>query len=393
MTSSMLHTLNNRFITYLFIPLLPILIPACKKKADDQSWNYETVRTSFQQQLNGKDVDLYLLENSNGVQVTITNYGGRIVHLIVPDKDGKPTDIVLGYNSLDGYLNSGELYFGALIGRYGNRIAHGQFTLDGTTYQLAANNGDHSLHGGPGGYHNVVWEVNNASDNAIILSYFSPDGEEGFPGNLRIEMTYRLTDQNELVMEYKATTDKATPVNLTNHAFFNLNGDGSGSINGHILQVNATQYTPVDETLIPLGEVASVSGTPFDFTSPTDIGARIEDTHEQLKFGKGYDHNFVLDKGMTVTPELAASVRSPVSGIELRVLTTEPGLQFYGGNFLSGTDTGKNGSYEFRGAFCLETQHFPDSPNQPGFPSVILRPGETYSSQSVYEFILPVSEE
>lgn len=387
MIYDMTYILKKRAI-YLFIPLL-ILVSACEKKENDQSWDYQQVRTSFQQPVNGKKVDLHLLENKNGIKVTITNYGGRIVHLFVPDNKGQLTDVVLGYNSLDGFLNSNEAYFGALIGRYGNRIAKAQFMLNDTTYQLTANNGPNSLHGGPGGYHNVVWEIKETRENAITLSYLSPDGEEGFPGNLQVEMTYTLTDQNELVMDYKATTDRATPINLTNHAFFNLNGDGSGNINEHTLQVEATHYIPVDEDLIPTGEIAPVTGTPFDFTTSTVIGARINDAHQQLKLGKGYDHTFVLDKGITKTPERVASAKSPLSGIELQVLTTEPGLQLYGGNFLNGSDTGKNGTYEFRGAFCLETQHFPDSPNQPNFPTVILEPGETYSSQSIYKFILP----
>ena len=385
--STITTRLKHKSVTFFI--LLFLVVSACEKKTNDQNWNYQEVRKSFQQKLNDKEVDLYLLENKNGLKVTITNYGGRIVHLFVPDKNGEPVDVVLGYNSLEGYLNSNELYFGALIGRYGNRIANAQFALEGITYTLAANNGDHSLHGGPMGFHNVVWEAKEEGENTIVLSYISPDGEEGFPGNLEVEMIYTLTDQNELVMEYKATTDRATPVNLTNHAFFNLNGDGSGSINEHVLQVSATGYIAVDSTLIPTGEVASVSGTPFDFTTPTAIGARINEPHEQLKFGKGYDHTFVLDKGKTATPEKVASAKSPRSGIELQVLTTEPGMQLYGGNFLGGTDTGKNGLYEFRGAFCLETQHFPDSPNQPNFPTVILMPGETYSSQSIYKFILP----
>ena len=379
---------ENKIISVFFGGLMILLVSGCQKTPHDQDWSYPSIRTAFRQPLNGKEVDLYLLENDNGLKVTITNYGGRIVHFIVPDKDGRPVDVVLGYNSLEGYLNSGEPYFGALIGRYGNRIADAQFTLDSIAYQLRANNGKNSLHGGPGGYHNVVWEVEMVNDTAITLRYFSPNGEEGFPGNLHIEMTYTLTHHNELVMDYKATTDHATPINLTNHAFFNLNGDGSGSINEHLLKVEANQYIPVDETLIPSGKIAPVSGTPFDFTTPTSIGARVEDAHQQLTYGKGYDHNFVLDKGKTQTPGPAAFVKSPLSGIEMQVFTTEPGLQFYGGNFLDGTCKGKNGPYEFRGAFCLETQHFPDSPNQPHFPNVILRPDETYRSQSIYKFIL-----
>ncbi|MEQ8471784.1 MAG: aldose epimerase family protein [Marinoscillum sp.] len=355
-------------------------------KTETETLNYPEIRKAFQQTLDGKPVDLYLLKNANGMLVTITNHGGRIVHLIVPDKDGNPTDVVLGYNSLEGYLNTSEVYFGSLIGRYGNRIAKGQFTIDSDTFQLATNNGPNNLHGGPVGFHNVVWDVKSSSSNSVTLTYLSPDGEEGFPGNLKVEMTYSLTDDNEIVMDYSATTDKKTPVNLTNHAFFNLNGDGSGEINDHELQIRASAFTPVGSTLIPTGEITDVEGTPFDFRSPETIGSRIDFQSQQLEFGNGYDHNFVLDKGITKEPELVATVKSPMTGIEMQVLTTEPGLQFYGGNFLNGTETGKNGTYEFRGAFCLETQHYPDSPNQSDFPSTILSPGEKYHTVSIYKF-------
>lgn len=368
----------------LFIILISSI--SCQVKTETETLNYPEIRKAFQQTLDGKPVDLYLLKNANGMLVTITNHGGRIVHLIVPDKDGNPTDVVLGYNSLEGYLNTSEVYFGSLIGRYGNRIAKGQFTIDSDTFQLATNNGPNNLHGGPVGFHNVVWDVKSSSSNSVTLTYLSPDGEEGFPGNLKVEMTYSLTDDNEIVMDYSATTDKKTPVNLTNHAFFNLNGDGSGEINDHELQIRASAFTPVGSTLIPTGEITDVEGTPFDFRSPETIGSRIDFQSQQLEFGNGYDHNFVLDKGITKEPELVATVKSPMTGIEMQVLTTEPGLQFYGGNFLNGTETGKNGTYEFRGAFCLETQHYPDSPNQSDFPSTILSPGEKYHTVSIYKF-------
>ncbi|MEQ9302929.1 MAG: aldose epimerase family protein [Marinoscillum sp.] len=355
-------------------------------KTTSETLNYPEIRKDFQQLLNDQSVDLYLLENTNGMIVTITNFGGRIVHLMVPDKSGQMTDVVLGYHNLEGYLNTTEAYFGSLIGRYGNRIANGEFAIDGDTFKLAQNNGPNSLHGGPGGFHNVVWGVKSADSRSITMTYLSPDGEEGFPGNLEVEMTYTLTDANELVMDYSATTDKKTPVNLTNHAFFNLNGDGSGAINDHELQIRASSFVPVDSTLIPTGELADVEGTPFDFISSKYIGSRVDFQHQQLAYGNGYDHNFVLDKGITREAELVATVKSPKTGIEMKVFTTEPGLQFYGGNFLNGTETGKNGTYEFRGAFCLETQHYPDSPNQADFPSTILSPGERYHTVSIYKF-------
>lgn len=359
---------------------------SCQVKTTSETLNYPEIRKDFQQLLNDQSVDLYLLENTNGMIVTITNFGGRIVHLMVPDKSGQMTDVVLGYHNLEGYLNTTEAYFGSLIGRYGNRIANGEFAIDGDTFKLAQNNGPNSLHGGPGGFHNVVWGVKSADSRSITMTYLSPDGEEGFPGNLEVEMTYTLTDANELVMDYSATTDKKTPVNLTNHAFFNLNGDGSGAINDHELQIRASNFVPVDSTLIPTGELADVEGTPFDFRSSKSIGSRVDFQHQQLAYGNGYDHNFVLDKGITREAELVATVKSPKTGIEMKVFTTEPGLQFYGGNFLNGTETGKNGTYEFRGAFCLETQHYPDSPNQPDFPSTILSPGERYHTVSIYKF-------
>ncbi|MBV6645546.1 MAG: galactose mutarotase [Cyclobacteriaceae bacterium] len=365
-----------------------ISLPSCDSQKEKSVFDYASVRPHFQQELDGVPIDLYLLENQNGIQVTVTNYGSRIVHLIVPDKEDREVDVVLGFNSLDQYLNSSEPYFGAVVGRYANRIADARFVLNDTEYLLAANNGVNSLHGGPGGYHNVPWEVRDFSKTAITLVLLSPNGDEGFPGNLRVEMTYTLTDENELVMDYQATTDQATPLNLTNHAFFNLNGDGSGDINGHVLHIKAARYTPVNEVLIPTGQIEEVINTPFDFTKAIAIGARVNETHEQLRYGNGYDHNFVLDKGISVAPALVASIQSSQSGINLQVFTSEPGLQFYGGNFLDGSIQGKNGTYEFRGAFCLETQHFPDSPNQAHFPTTILEPGDTYLSRSMYKFVL-----
>ncbi|UYQ92537.1 galactose mutarotase [Chitinophaga horti] len=310
----------------------------------------------------------------------------QVVSLLTPDKNGKKEDIVLGYSDLKGYLSSHEEYYGGVVGRYGNRIAKGKFKLDGKEYTLFLNNGANTLHGGKKGYNEVVWDMEQKDPKTVVFHYLSPDGEEGYPGALDITMTYELTDNNEFKVSYSATTDKATIVNLTHHSFFNLHGAGNGSINDHVLHINADNYTPVDSTLIPLGKNVPVKGTPFDFTTPTAIGDRLEQQDEQLKFGKGYDHNWVLNKkGDSLT--LAATVLEPASGRYMEVYTTEPGVQFYGGNFIDGKDTGKGGKvYNFRGALCLETQHYPDSPNQPSFPSTVLKPGQTYSHVCVYKF-------
>ena len=295
-------------------------------------------------------------------------------------------DVVLGFETLDAYLESGEKYFGAAIGRYGNRIANGKFTLDGEEYTLPTNNNGQTLHGGPGGLDYVIWDVEKSGENGLIFSYTSPDGDEGFPGELKVKMIYTLTDDNGFKVTYEAETDKATPVNLTHHSFFNLNGAGNGTVLDHTLQLNASKYTPVDEVLIPTGEIPTVKGTPFDFTTATKIGERIAQENEQLKFGGGYDHNWVLDKtGNDLTQ--AAVISSPQTGIEMEVWTTEPAIQFYSGNFLDGTITGKGGKvYELRSAFCLETQHYPDSPNQPNFPPTVLKPGEKYEQTCIYRF-------
>ncbi|MEH0152863.1 aldose epimerase family protein [Limibacter armeniacum] len=343
---------------------------------------------AFEDTIEGQATHLYTLTNSNGMQAAITNYGGRLVGLKVPDKKGKLTDVVVGFSSVQEFANSSERYFGATIGRYGNRIAKGTFTLDSKTYTLPTNNGPNTLHGGNKGFQDVVWEAKQLDAQTLELHYLSKDMEEGFPGNLDITVTYILTDENALQLDYKATTDKKTVVNLTNHAFFNLNGEGSGTILNHGLKVNASHYTPVDETLIPTGEIATVEGTPFDFREITAIGARIEQENEQLKNGAGYDHNFVLDKpkdnqGM----EWVATVEGDKSGVVMEIYTEEPGLQFYSGNFMKGNNTFKNGiKDEFRTAFCLETQHYPDSPNQPDFPSTVLEPEQIYHTSSVYKF-------
>ena len=345
----------------------------------------QTSASAFEKTIDGKQTHLYTLKNKNGVVATFTNYGGRIVSLLVPDKNGKLTDVVLGFESVDGFINSTEHYYGATIGRYGNRIAKGKFKLDGKEYQSSINNTPNMLHGGTNGYQSVVWDGKQIDSTTLELTYLSKDMEEGFPGNLNVKVTYSLTDDNEFKAVYEATTDKNTVVNLTNHAFFNLNGEGSGSILGHLVQIDADNYIPVDSTLIPLGKIEKVAGTPFDFTKPTTIGQRINDDNVQLKNGKGYDHNFVLNKHDIKTP--IATVIGDKSGIKMEVFTEEPGLQFYSGNFMQAKNAMKRGiKDEFRTSFAMETQHYPDSPNQPQFPSTELKPGQTYKTQSLYKF-------
>lgn len=336
----------------------------------------------------GGPVDLYTLTNAHGVEVRAMNYGGIILSLRVPDKKRNFEDVVLGFDRLQEYLDHNP-YFGAIIGRYANRIARGKFTLDGSEYSLARNNGPNALHGGLKGFDKAVWQaegVENKDGVGIVFSYVSKDGEEGYPGNLRVKVTYTLTDKNELIFDYEATTDKATPVNFTQHTFFNLAREGKGDVLGHELMLNASRFTPVDKTLIPTGELRAVQGTPLDFTQPTAIGLRINDSYEQMVTGQGYDHNFVINRNSDDLA-LAARVREPGSGRVMEVFTTEPGIQFYSGNFLDGSVTGKHGhAYQRRYGFCLETQHFPDSPNQAAFPSTILRPGQTFHSRTVYRF-------
>ncbi len=336
----------------------------------------------------GEPVELFTLKNAHGLELRAITYGGVIVSLRTPDWSGRFADIVLGFDSLAGYVR-GSPYFGAIIGRYGNRIAQGRFTLDGKTYRLATNDGPNHLHGGARGFDKVVWSgepLETDSTVGVVFRYTSPDGEEGYPGTLRATVTYTLTDANELIVDYVAETDRATPVNLTQHTYFNLAGDGSGDILGHELTINADAYTPVDSTLIPTGTIAPVARTPFDFRTPTAIGARIDRDDPQLKKGRGYDHNFVLARSGPGL-EHSARVTEPKSGRTLDVYTTEPGLQFYSGNFLDGTITGKAGHvYRHRSGFCLEAQHYPDSPNRPSFPSTILRPGEEYSTRTVFRF-------
>ncbi len=342
----------------------------------------------------GTPVDFYTLKNRKGLQVEITNFGGAVVSIRTPDRRGRMGDIALGYDDLRGYL-ADTAYFGALIGRYANRIAGGKFTLNGVEYQLAQNNGVNHLHGGVRGFNKVVWqarEVDHADGVALELTYLSKDNEERYPGNLTVTATYVLSHANELRVEYTAMTDKETVVNLTHHSYFNLAGAGAGDVLRHEVKINADRFTPVDETLIPTGELRAVKGTPFDFNRATAIGSRINQADEQLVLGKGYDHNFVLNKkGQELS--LAASVYEPASGREMEMWTTEPGMQLYTGNFLDKV-RGKAGKvYNRRGGFCLEAQHFPDSPNQPAFPVTVLKPGERYTQTTVYKFMVRGAKE
>ena len=340
----------------------------------------------FGQTAEGEKVDLYTLTNPNGMEAAISTYGGIVVSLKTPDRSGKLGDVVLGFDDLKGYLGASP-YFGALVGRYGNRIAKGKFSLDGVEYTLAKNNGENSLHGGLRGFDKRVWTAKEVSPESLELSYFSKDGEEGYPGNLSATVTYTLTDNNELKIDYSATTDKDTVLNLTNHSYFNLAGEGQGDILGEMVMINADRFTPTDSGLIPTGELRSVEGTPFDFRKPHAIGERINSTDEQIVMAKGYDQNFVLNRTGNGL-ELAARVTDPKTGRVMEVLTTQPGLQFYSSNFLDGTIHGKGGKvYGPRAAFCMETQHFPDSPNHPSFPSTELKPGERYQTTTMYRFL------
>jgi len=344
-------------------------------------------RAGFGRTADGRDVDIYTLTNRRGAEARVITYGGAIVSLRVPDRRGHLDDVVLGFDDIAAYQHQ-TFYIGALIGRYGNRIARGRFTLDGVEYHLATNNGENHLHGGIRGFDKVVWKARPLAARggaALELTYLSKDGEEGYPGSLSVRVVYTLTDANELRIDYTATTDKATVVNLTQHNYYNLAGAGSGDILNHRLTINASRFTPTDAGAIPTGELRSVKGTPFDFTRQTAIGARINGDDEQLKFGNGYDHNFVLDGRMGVLRK-AAEVYEPTTGRVMEVWTTEPGMQFYTANYLDGTP-GKGGKpYPRRSAFCLETQHYPDSPNKPSFPSTVLRRGRRYSTTTVYKF-------
>lgn len=373
--------------------LIPLAIAGVALASVLTAGNPSTIKVRpFGKDRNGEEVTAYTLTNAKGMKVEIINYGGIVTRIYAPDRNGKLADVALGYENIEKYIEATP-YFGALIGRVGNRIDKGEFELDGEKYTLVRNNfpteeGCH-LHGGTYGFDKVLWKSQpyiSGNEASLKLWYTSVDGEEGYPGTLKVKVIYTLTNKNELKIQYFAETDKATPVNLTNHSYFNLRGEGNGDILGHVLMLNADNMTPVDAGLIPTGEITPVEGTPFDFTTPTAIGARVNQEDEQLKFGLGYDHNWVLNKGeggMT----LAASVYEPESGRFMEVFTEEPGIQFYGGNFLDGTNIGKKGiPYEYRTGFCLETQHFPDSINQPNFPSTVLRPGEKYETTTIYKF-------
>jgi aldose 1-epimerase len=358
------------------------LVIACFGQACATKGNSNVKQQAFGKLADGTPIELYTLSNGKGMEARVMTLGATVVSLTAPDKAGKYADVVLGMDSVDGYVK-GVPYFGAIVGRYGNRIGHAQFTLEGNTYHTPKNDGDNTLHGGIKGFDKRVWTAREAGD-AVEFTYVSKDGEEGFPGTLTSKVTYTVTPNNELKIEYSATTDKVTVVNLTNHSYFNLAGQGEGDILQHQVAINSTRFTPVDKGLIPTGELKPVKGTPFDFNNPSAIGARIGDNDEQLQFGKGYDHNWVLNgSGM----KNGAEVYDPKSGRVMQVLTEEPGLQFYTGNFLDGTITGKGGKvYGHRAAFCMETQHYPDSPNQASFPTTELKPGETYRTATVYRF-------
>lgn len=341
---------------------------------------------TFDTTINNKKVSLFVLK-SNSMEVLFTNYGARIVGLNVQDKNQVKTDVVVGFNNIQSYISTKERYFGATIGRYGNRIKEGKFSLDNKDYQISINNGVNALHGGKEGFQNVIWDANQKNENEIEFSYISKDMEEGFPGELKVKVRFSIKNDNELLIEYSATTNKKTVINLTNHAFFNLNGEGSGTILNHNLFINSNAFTPVDSTLIPTGKIEGIKNSPFDFSTLKQIGKDIAEDNEQLKFGKGYDHNFVLNKSEKSALNYAAKVVGNKSGIIMEIYTTEPGLQFYSGNFMKSKNTFKNGALDgFRTAFCLETQHFPDSPNNLNFPSTVLNLGQKYESTSKYIF-------
>ena len=378
----------SRWALFFFaVVILGQIVTGGRARQDDQPPAKPGVtRQPFGTTADGASVELYTLVNRNGVEIRVITYGAIITSIKVPDRNGAFADVVHGFDSLDGYLK-GHPYFGAVVGRYGNRIGRAQFTLNGRTHKLAANNGPNHLHGGHKGFDKFVWQAEPLTSGVgIVLSRTSPDGEEGYPGTLKARVTYTLTDTGQLEIEYHATSDKPTPVNLTNHSYFNLSGHDSGDILDHELTLYADRYTPVDSTLIPTGELAPVQGTPFDFRKPTRVGERINQRHEQLEHAGGYDHNWVLNRtGEGLQP--AARLVDQKSGRTLEVATREPGLQFYTGNFLNGTIKGKGGAvYEHRSALCLETQHYPDSPNKPDFPSTILNPEETLRSRTVFKF-------
>lgn len=341
----------------------------------------------FSKEIDGKPTALYILQNKKGLEIAVTNYGAKIVSIMVPDKNGKLTDVVLGHDSIDDYLTSEEAYFGAICGRYGNRIAKGKFTLDGVTYdKLAINNGPNSLHGGIKGFNSVVWDAVQKDDQTVELTYVSADGEEGYPGELTTTVTYHLSDNNEVIIFYNATTSKPTVLNLTNHSYFNLSGAGDPSIEDHELVINADTYLPTDETAIPYGAPEKVEGTPMDFRTPFVVGARINEPTQQLVWARGYDHTYILNKeGQELS--FCSRCSSPKTGIMMETFTTQPGVQLYTGNWMTGNMRGKfDQRYPARAALCLETQHYPDSPNKPEYPTTVLRPGEEYKHTTIYKF-------
>lgn len=379
----------NRFIITGLIILASMLLPSCQTGNNNQE--KEGIlpdKSNFDTIIDGKKVGLYVLSASDSFKVALTNYGARVVGIYTPDQDGDLTDVALGFDSISNYTQPYALYFGPIVGRVANRIARGHFTLEGKEYQLAINNPPNHLHGGPKGLHNVVWDVKSVSDKKLVLSYLSENMEEGYPGDLSITVTYTVTDNKEMDIDYEAKTDLATPVNLSSHTFFNLNGESDIPITNLLLKINAYGYTPVDSTLIPTGNIDSVKNTIFDFTSFKRIGKDITADNQQLKNAGGYDHNWVLNKpGGKDTMSLAATVYSPLTGIEMKLFTEEPGLQFYSGNFFDGTITVSDGhKVGYRCGFALEPQHFPDAVNQPNFPPIILYPGNTYRTKSRYVF-------
>jgi aldose 1-epimerase len=376
----------NRLIWLLAL----IAVVGCTNKQKEAPEEQTTLsglkRSDFRSVVNGDSTDLYVLTNANGMEVTLTNYGGRIVSVMVPDREGNLKDVVLGFDNIDDYVNV-DNNFGATIGRYGNRIANGKITVEGVEYQLPQNNFGHTLHGGPEGFDKKVFHAVQPDSQTVVFTYLSKDGEAGFPGNLDVKVTVTLTDDNAIDLQYEATTDKETVVNLTNHSYFNLSGDPSQSVLDHLLTINADQFTPVDTTFMTTGAIEKVEGTPMDFRTATAIGERINNyDYEQLKNGDGYDHNWVLNTNGDIS-QVAATVYSPATGIQLDVYTNEPGIQVYSGNFLDGSVTGKKGiTYQKRAAVCLETQKYPDSPNKPDWPSPYLKPGEKYTSRCIYKF-------
>lgn len=345
-------------------------------------------REDFQKEIDGKKTDLFILKNKCGNEVALTNYGGALLSIMVPDKDGKYANVVQGHDSIDHVVNSHEPFLSTLIGRYGNRIAGGKFNLDGKEYQLAVNNGPNHLHGGPTGYHARVWDAEQTDAQTVVMNYLSADGEEGFPGNLQMTVTFTFTDENELIIDYKGTTDKKTIVNMTHHGFFSLSGlaNPTATVDNNIVTINADWYTPVDEVSIPTGEIAPVEGTPMDFRTPHTVGSRIDEKFQQLIYGAGYDHCYVLNKKEPDKLSFAAKCVEPISGRVMEVYTTEPGVQVYTANWHNGFEGAHGATFPARSAICFEAQHFPDTPNKGHFPSVVLNPGETYTQRTIYKF-------